>query len=349
MDRLNFAIPLYFDQSLSYLEMVANLADKMKRLEESTSTIIQQIGFDGDKVVIKGDLEVLGNLIATIVVDNAETANKLAQARSITLSGDIVGETTFDGSSDVIINTQVKDYLDTTAAQADKLATPRTFTLQGNVTGTGTFDGTGDVIINTHVSGGSTEINSTDGNFTVGAAGTGNLYVNGDYLYRDGSNDTYIIQDGRIKVDSDGNAATATTATKADKLTTPRNITLTGNATGSATFDGSSDISIDAQVSYAAEAGSTSTATNATNSTYSTHIGTDSAHPSIGTSSRPVYVNTAGTITPLSATVGSATQPVYMNAGTITAGTYSFSVLTQADYDGLTSKGANTLYFIKGE
>ena len=341
MDRLNFAIPLYFDQSLSYLEMVANLADKMKRLEESTSTIINQIGFDGDKVVIKGDLEVLGDLIATIVVDNAATANKLTTARTIALNGDIVGETTFDGSSDVTINAQVKDYLDTTAAQADKLATPRSITLQGNVTGTATFDGTGDVIINTHVSGGSTEINSTDGNFTVGAAGTGNLYVNGDYLYRNNSTDTYIIQNGRIKADSDGNAATATTAESASKLSTARTISLTGNVTGSTTFDGSSDVSISTTIGKVSSASSADVATDAT---YAAKIGTSSIHPAIGSSIKPVYVNSTGNIKASTSSVGDANQPVYYNAGTVTACGFRIEVV-----DSLPSTYTpNTLYFVKG-
>lgn len=45
------------------------------------------------------------------------------------------------------------------------------------------------------------------------------------------------------------NAATADTAAAADKLTTARTITLSGDATGSVFFDGSTDVSIDVSVS----------------------------------------------------------------------------------------------------
>ena len=45
------------------------------------------------------------------------------------------------------------------------------------------------------------------------------------------------------------NAATADTAAAADKLTTARTITLSGDATGSASFDGSDDVTIEVSVS----------------------------------------------------------------------------------------------------
>lgn len=52
---------------------------------------------------------------------------------------------------------------------------------------------------------------------------------------------------------------------------------------------------------------------------YVTKIGT----ATVGSTTKPIYLN-AGTPTASNATVGSATRPVYMNAGTITAGTYTF-------------------------
>lgn len=53
----------------------------------------------------------------------------------------------------------------------------------------------------------------------------------------------------------------------AGKLTTPRNITLTGDATGTAAFDGSADASIAVTVSHAAAADTATTATSATKAT----------------------------------------------------------------------------------
>jgi len=45
-------------------------------------------------------------------------------------------------------------------------------------------------------------------------------------------------------VDITGNAATATNATTASRLQTARNITLTGDASGTVSFDGSGNVSI---------------------------------------------------------------------------------------------------------
>ena len=50
-------------------------------------------------------------------------------------------------------------------------------------------------------------------------------------------------------------ADSATNAVSADKLTTARTITLAGGATGSATFDGSSDVTINVAVSGGASGG----------------------------------------------------------------------------------------------
>ena len=55
----------------------------------------------------------------------------------------------------------------------------------------------------------------------------------------------------------------AATATSAAKLTNARTITLTGNATGSTSFDGSGNVSISVTVGYATSAGSAGYATNA--------------------------------------------------------------------------------------
>lgn len=54
---------------------------------------------------------------------------------------------------------------------------------------------------------------------------------------------------------------------------------------------------------------------------YATKIGTSTSHPAIGSSTKPVYVNSNGTVTASTSTVGGATKPVYMNSGTITAST----------------------------
>ena len=68
-------------------------------------------------------------------------------------------------------------------------------------------------------------------------------------------------------------------------------------------------------VKYAISAGSASSATTATTAT---KLGS----ATIGSGTQPVYLN-AGAATASTSTVGSATQPVYMNKGVLTAGTYT--------------------------
>jgi len=72
---------------------------------------------------------------------NAASATQLATARTISLTGDVTGSGTFDGSADLSITT--------TGVEAAKLTTARTISLTGAVTGSGTFDGSGDLSITT--------------------------------------------------------------------------------------------------------------------------------------------------------------------------------------------------------
>ena len=67
------------------------------------------------------------------VVGNADTATKLATARTITLSGDVSGSATFDGSANVTIAT--------TGVSAPKWSTARTLSFTGDATGSMSVDG----------------------------------------------------------------------------------------------------------------------------------------------------------------------------------------------------------------
>ena len=60
---------------------------------------------NGTSILGSGDLDTT----QTNVAGNAGTATKLATARTITLSGDVSGSTSFDGSDNVIISAQVND------------------------------------------------------------------------------------------------------------------------------------------------------------------------------------------------------------------------------------------------
>lgn len=72
-----------------------------------------------------------------LTTDTAPSATKLAAARTISLTGGVIGSATFDGSS----NTSISATLAGNAPTASKLATPRTISLSGAVTGSANFDG----------------------------------------------------------------------------------------------------------------------------------------------------------------------------------------------------------------
>ena len=107
-----------------------------------------------------------------------------------------------------------------TAGEADKLATPRTIAVAGDAAGTASFDGSADVNITLDVTHATTADNSTHAT----------------------------------------SADSATRATSANKLTTARTITLTGDTTGTTSFNGSANVSIATTTTHAETA---SKATNA--------------------------------------------------------------------------------------
>jgi hypothetical protein len=83
----------------------------------------------------------------------------------------------------------------------------------------------------------------------------------------------------------------AATASSAAKLTNARTITLTGNASGSVSFDGTGNVSINTTVSYAASAGSASSAS------YATSAGSASYATSAGSASYATSAGSAGIAT----------------------------------------------------
>lgn len=202
-------------------------------------------------------------------------AERLATPRDINLTGDATGTTSFDGSADVDIDVTIASASTTkkglvklssainsadetiaatskavktvydmlvsmtpggTADVAKKLETPRAITLKGAVTGTTNFDGSKNVTITTTAKAASTS-----------AAGVVQL---SDSL--DSTSSTTAATSKAVKllntkivgISSGSNLNAATAA----RLKTPRNITLTGDVTGTASFDGSQDISIAATV-----------------------------------------------------------------------------------------------------
>jgi hypothetical protein len=144
----------------------------------------------------------------------ANTALALNTARTIALSGDVVGSVSFDGSANVTIST----------------------TIQANSVALGT-DTTGNYAGSVAVSGNGLTITGTAGegtDYTINSNAT-NANTVSTTVFRDASGN---FAAGTITASLTGNASTATT------LQTARTITLAGDVAGSVSFDGSANVSI---------------------------------------------------------------------------------------------------------
>lgn len=146
---------------------------------------------------------------------NAATASKLQTARTISLSGDVSGSASFDGSTNATIN----------ATLANSGVTAGTYTKV-------TVDSKGRVTSGTNI----TSSDITD----AASSNTANTLVK-----RDASGN---FTAGTITATLNGNASTAS------KLQTAKTITLSGDVTGSTSFDGSSNVTITTTVVNAANA-----------------------------------------------------------------------------------------------
>jgi cytoskeletal protein CcmA (bactofilin family) len=144
----------------------------------------------------------------------ANTALALNTARTIALSGDVVGSVSFDGSANVTISA----------------------TIQANSVALGT-DTTGNYAGSVAVSGNGLTITGTAGegtDYTINSNAT-NANTVSTTVFRDASGN---FAAGTITASLTGNASTATT------LQTARTITLAGDVAGSVSFDGSANVSI---------------------------------------------------------------------------------------------------------
>jgi hypothetical protein len=179
--------------------------------------------------IVKRDAS--GNFSAgTITADlngNAATATKLATARTI-------GGVSFDGSASIDlpgVNKPGNQSTTGNAATATKLATARTI---GGVA----FDGSASINL--------PGVNTQGNQNTTGNAATATKLATartiGGVLFDGSANINLPGVNAPGNQNTTGNAATAT------KLETPRNIALTGDVSGSASFDGGSNVSITAVV-----------------------------------------------------------------------------------------------------
>lgn len=190
------------------------------------------------------------NSVTATLNGNAATATKLATARTIALSGNATGSTTFDGSGNATINATVNESKHAAAATQD--TNGRAFTdtnaymhisalVNGtdlnNVKTTGIYYCTGNKYPN--------RPRNSRGILTVYSIGTVKQEYKPDnaavYYTREYNNQTWTAWSKVAASTADtctGNAATAS------KLASPRTLSLTGKAAGSTTFDGSANASI---------------------------------------------------------------------------------------------------------
>ena len=223
---------------------------------------------------------------------NAATATKLQTPRTLSLSGKAAGSATFDGSSNAAINVTSVN-----ADTASKLSTARKINITGNASGSASFDGSGNIDIKTTVSEAAHAQKATDAdtvggvgirsendgyNKTLnkpyipivgpdGAIELGNMVdIHSTYGAKEDFNVRLTPVSGYLRAQAYGTEGQQNTihttgyigdlkgnASTASKLATPRTISLTGNASGSASFDGSGNVSISTTVNeskHAAEA-----------------------------------------------------------------------------------------------
>ena len=148
------------------------------------------------------------------LIGNADTTTKWATARTITLSGDVAGSVSIDGTANVTITT----------------------TVQPNSVALGT-DTTGNYAASVAVSGNGLSITGTAGegtDYTINSNAT-SLATAATIVYRDSSSN---FSANTITGSLVGNASTATT------LQTARTISLSGDVAGSVSFDGSGNVNI---------------------------------------------------------------------------------------------------------
>lgn len=202
---------------------------------------------------------------------NVDSASKLETARTISLSGDVTGSAIFDGSKNITINTTVKNesHTHTLANISDLQASwdailkvaptaqvtrwpsisevtgKQNLTIQFNGTtqGGGAYNGTVSRTINITPS-------------AIGAATSGHTHTTS--LSSNATTNLSVTAGGTTDTIAD------LYATYADQLRTARTISLTGDVTGSVSFNGSKNVSITTTVANDSHSHSNYVTTNTT-------------------------------------------------------------------------------------
>lgn len=211
--------------SLAAGELAINIPDK--KLFSSNGSSVFNVS--GDQYNLTSSTHDLGASV-TLTVDNEALSND-----AITFIGG-TGTTITRNANGTIT------FASTGSPQADALSSAVTVQLTGDVTGSATFQNAGDTAtISTTIAADSVALGTdTTGNYAASVANTdNNIVVTGSA----GEGTAFTVGlAGTISSDTTGNAATAT------QLATARNITLSGDVSGTASFDGTGDASITATI-----------------------------------------------------------------------------------------------------
>ena len=310
-----------FDGSTG-VTIAATLANSGATAGTYGETTAKTVSFGGTIAVPKVTVDAKGRVTSiasttvtmpatpTSVSGNAGTATKLANARTIGISGAVTGTaTSFDGSANITITTTSVDGSKVSGAVnqatytsyeegATDVARTIPFQRDSLIESTDTFKPCYDSAFT---------YNPATDTLTVGSVNSANvvksLSISGRTITATkGDGTTSTISLPSEQTDVSGNAATAT------KLQTARTIAISGDATGSASFDGSANATISATLA----------SSGVTAGTYGPTTNTTAAHG--GTITVPsVTVDAKGRVT--SAATRTITMPAEQTSVTGNAGT----------------------------
>jgi cytoskeletal protein CcmA (bactofilin family) len=198
--------------SLPYLEAAID-ADSVVLGQDTTGNYVEIIDA-GSGISISGS----GSESASVTISNTGVLSLLGTENEITVSA---------SSGDITLSLPTTINADTTgnAATATALATARTINLGGDLSGSASFNGTSDITITATVDSQSSvnSITGTENEITVSAS----------------------VGDVTLSLPETINANTTGTAAS---LTTARTIALSGDVSGSVTFDGSASVNITTEI-----------------------------------------------------------------------------------------------------
>ena len=233
--------------------------------------VLSLLGTENEITVSASAGDITLSLPSTINANTTGSAASLTTARTISLGGDLSGSASFNGSENITINATVDSQSSVnsivgteneisvsasvgditlslpetinanTTGTAASLTTSRIIELSGDISGSASFDGSASVSINATIQPNSVALSTdTTGNYVSTISGTASqVTVSGEGT--EGREVTLSLP-SEINVNTSGNASTAT------RLLNARVIELSGDLSGSASFDGSASVSINATV-----------------------------------------------------------------------------------------------------